>query len=99
MRMMMRVTIPVAEGNKGIADGTLPKTMMGFIDKHKPEASYFVTYNGRRCGFFVFDLKDNAAVPSIAEPFFNKLNAEIDLQPAMNADDLRAGLERVSSAR
>jgi len=94
MRMMMRVAIPVAEGNKAIADGSLPKTMMGFIEKHRPEASYFVTHEGRRCGYFFFDMKDNASVPSIAEPFFRNLNAEIELQPAMNAEDMRTGIER-----
>ena len=94
MRMMLKVTVPVVEGNKTIADGTLPKTIMGFIEKHKPESSYFVTSNGRRCAYFFFDLKDNASVPSIAEPFFMNLHAELEFQPAMTPEDLKAGLER-----
>jgi hypothetical protein len=99
MRMMMRVGIPVAEGNKGIADGSLPKTVMGFVEKHKPEGAFFATNNGRRTAYFIFDLKDNASVPSIAEPFFTNLNAEVDLQPVMNLEDLRAGLERITGEK
>jgi hypothetical protein len=42
MRMMMRVSIPVKYGNRGVTEGYLPQTVMRFVEKYNPEASYFV---------------------------------------------------------
>jgi hypothetical protein len=92
--MMMKVTIPVEAGNKGVKEGILPKTVMAFVEQAKPEASYFTAENGKRTAFFVFDLKDPSMIPSIAEPFFMNLNASIELSPAMNLEDMKAGVEK-----
>jgi hypothetical protein len=43
-----------------------------------------------------FDLKDPSQIPVIAEPFFMGLEAEVEMAPAMNAQDLEAGLARMS---
>ena len=94
MRMMMKVSIPVEAGNRGVKEGTLPKTVMGFVEQTKPEASYFTSVDGKRTAFFVFDLKDPTMIPSIAEPFFMNLNASIDISPAMNLEDMKAGVEK-----
>jgi hypothetical protein len=94
MRVMLKVSIPVAAGNKGIKDGTLPRTMGAFIEQHRPEASYFVAEGGKRTAYFFFDLKDPASIPSMAEPFFQNLDAAVECTPAMNAEDLKAGVER-----
>jgi len=96
MRMMMKVSIPVDAGNRGVKDGALPKTVMGFVEQMKPEASYFTTEHGQRTAFFVFDLKDPTMLPVAAEPFFMNLNVSIDVSPAMNLDDMRAGVEKAS---
>ena len=42
MRMMMKVSFPVEAGNEGVADGSLPETVMKFVELMKPEASYLV---------------------------------------------------------
>ena len=99
MRMMMKVSIPVEAGNKSIADGTLPKTVMGFMEKFKPEAAYFVAEGGRRTGIFFFDLADPTDIPSAAEQFFANLNASIELTPAMNAADMKVGVEKAMKYR
>ncbi len=96
MRMMMKVSIPVEAGNKAFADGTLLKTMMGFIERHKPEAAYFVAEGGKRTALFFFDLKDPASIPAAAESFFMNLNAAIECTPAMNVEDLQAGIARTA---
>ena len=96
MRMMMKCSFPVEAGNKGVKDGTLPKTVMGFIEQHRPEASYFFAENGKRTALFFFDLKEPSMIPSVAEPFFTNLHAEITLVPAMNAEDMKAGVERAN---
>jgi hypothetical protein len=95
MRTMLRVTIPVEQGNKAIKDGSLAKAVQAFMEEHKPEAAYFLTQNGLRTGLFFFDLKDTTDIPRIAESMFHGLNAAIEMTPAMNAADLKAGLGKV----
>jgi hypothetical protein len=99
MRMMMKVSIPVEAGNKGVAEGVLPKTIMAFVDQMKPEASFFGLDNGRRTAFFVFDMTENAMIPSAAEPFFMNLNASIEIQPVMNLADMKTGVEKAMKQR
>ena len=99
MRMMMRVSIPVEAGNKGVADGTLPRTVMSFMERFKPEAAYFVAEGGRRTGLFFFDLAGPTDIPLAAEQFFANLNAAIELTPAMNAADMKAGVEKAMKNR
>jgi hypothetical protein len=92
--MMMKVSIPVEAGNKGILEGILPKTVMEFVGQAKPEAAYFVAEKGNRTAIFVFDLKDPSTIPSVAEPFFVNLKAAVEFTPAMNLEDMKAGVER-----
>jgi hypothetical protein len=93
MRMLMKVSIPVEVGNKAVADGSLPKTMMQFMERMKPEAAYFGPQDGNRTAYFVFDLQDPTAIPSAAEPFFMNLNASIEITPVMNLADMKTGVE------
>ena len=99
MRTMMKVSIPVEAGNKGIAEGALPKTVLSFVEQMKPEASYFGSENGMRTAYFVFDLKDASMIPTAAEPFFMNLHAAISFQPVMNLDDMKAGVEKAMKNR
>ncbi len=98
MRMMLRVSIPVEKGNAAIKNGSLANTFQQFMDLAKPEAAYFVADRGKRTAYFFFDLKQPSDIPSVAEPFFAKLHAAIYLTPAMNADDVKAGLEAAKSS-
>ena len=96
MRMMMKCSFPVEAGNKGVKEGILPKTVMTFIEQHRPEASYFFAEHGKRTAMFFFDLKDPSTIPVVAEPFFMNLSAEVTLVPVMNAEDMKAGVERAN---
>jgi hypothetical protein len=42
--------------------------------------------------------RESSELPAIAEPLFMGLNAEIEVIPAMNADDLKKGLGTSKSA-
>ena len=95
MRMMLRVEIPVAEGNDAIKSGKLPEIVQGFVAKWKPEAVYFTAMEGSRTAFFVFDLPDTSQIPVVAEPFFMGLNAKLQLYPVMNAEDLAKGIASI----
>ncbi|PSJ60315.1 hypothetical protein C7I85_14270 [Mesorhizobium soli] len=91
--MLLKISIPVAEGNRTIRDGSLPTIMEKAFAKLRPEAAYFTLEDGNRTAFIFFDLKDVTVMPTIAEPFFNGFNAKIDLTPVMNVEDMRAGLK------
>lgn len=92
MRIMARITIPVEAGNGAIKNGSLPKVVQQMAERWKPEAMYFTTFDGRRTAFIVFDLPDSSGIPPFAEPFFMELNADVQLAPVMNAEDLQKGL-------
>jgi hypothetical protein len=96
MRMMAKISIPVEEGNKAIKGGSLPKVMQQTAERWKPEAMYFTTFDGMRTAFVVFDLPDSSGIPVFAEPFFNELNARVQLAPAMNGEDLQKGLSELT---
>lgn len=99
MRTMMKVTLPVEAGNKALRDGVLPQMVEAMVKMTKPEASYFYAETGKRSMLFVFDMKDASQIPSIAEPFFTEMNAEVSFIPVMNADDLKRGLDKTAGRR
>ena len=96
MRMLLKVTIPTELGNRAIKDGSFAKVMGATMTKLKPEASYFVAERGRRCAMLFFDMQDSSDIPTIAEPLFAELHAEIELLPVMNAADLQKGLGAIA---
>jgi hypothetical protein len=96
MRMLLKFSMQVEKANHSIKNGNLPKLMQGIMGELKPEAAYFTTMEGMRTGLIFFDLKDTTLMPSIAEPLFMELEAEVKWYPVMNPDDLKAGLELAS---
>jgi hypothetical protein len=95
MRVMARISMPVESGNRAIKDGALGTTIQRAADRWKPEAMYFTTFDGRRTAFMVFNLPDASDIPPFAEPFFRELNADVELAPVMNGDDLQKGLAQL----
>ncbi|MDI3402346.1 DUF3303 family protein [Streptomyces cavernicola] len=92
MRMMLRARLDTQASNEAIKNGTLPKLIQQVTETLKPEAAYFGPSDGGRACTFVFDMQDSSQMPTIAEPFFSELGAEIELHPIMNAEDLQKGL-------
>ncbi len=95
MRVMARISIPAAPGNRAIADGSLAHAMQGAAERWKPEAMYFTTFDAKRTAYMVFDLPDASDIPPFAEPFFSALDADVEIVPVMNGDDLQRGLSRL----
>jgi hypothetical protein len=95
MRTMIRIKVPVETGNRAIKDGTLAKTVTEALERLKPEAAYFLPEQGVRTMIMVLDLKDPSEIPAIAEPFFLKLDAAVEILPVMNAEDLKKGLAKI----
>ncbi|WP_406452540.1 hypothetical protein OG782_19095 [Streptomyces sp. NBC_00876] len=92
MRVMLRARLDTKTANAAVKDGTLLKIMQSLSEQLKPEAAYFGPSEGQRACTFVFDMSDSSQLPSIVEPLFQGLGAEIEIQPAMNTEDVQKGL-------
>ena len=91
MRVMLKITVPVEKGNETFKNGSLGKTIETLMNRFKPEAAYFIPMNGKRTGMMFFDLTEPSQIVEVVEPLFENLNAEVEILPVMNADDLRKG--------
>ncbi|MFF5704142.1 hypothetical protein ACFY7H_16790 [Streptomyces sp. NPDC012794] len=92
MRVMLRAHMDTAATNEGIKTGSLPRAVKDLMEKVKPEAAYFGLHEGVRSCWMVFDLQDSAQLPPILEDLFLQFNAELEVSPVMNAEDLAKGL-------
>ncbi|MGC1180882.1 MAG: hypothetical protein WA884_18120 [Methyloceanibacter sp.] len=63
-----------------------------------PEAAYFVAQDGLRSAMIFFDMQDASDIPGIVEPLFMGFDAEVELLPVMNADNLKKGLDAARQA-
>jgi hypothetical protein len=91
MRMMMKARMDTQMSNQVTKGGAMPKSLKSAIEQLKPEAAYF-TPEGGRSMILVFDMQDSSQLPSIADPFFQEMGAEVTFEPVMNFDDLQRGL-------
>ena len=88
MRILMKISIPVEKGNETIKDGTLGSKIQAIMEEQKPEAAYFAAHDGLRTGFVVVNVDDASQIPALAEPWFLAFDANVELHPAMTAEDL-----------
>ncbi|TDC22805.1 hypothetical protein E1265_14700 [Streptomyces sp. 8K308] len=93
MRMMLRARLDTQLASEAVKSGRMPTIMQSLYERLSPEAAYYCPVEGARGCTFVFDMQDTSQIPSIAEPFFEELGAEIDITPVMNRDDLLQGLQ------
>ncbi|MGW7331038.1 hypothetical protein ACWGIU_21050 [Streptomyces sp. NPDC054840] len=98
MRVMLRAHMDTAATNEGIKTGALPQAMKTLMEKVKPEAAYFGLHEGVRSCWMVFDLQDSAQMPPLMEDLFLQFNAEIEVAPVMNAEELAKGLAAMETS-
>jgi hypothetical protein len=96
MRLMLKFTIPVAKGNEAAKDGSLGRAIEALSAAVNPEASYFALENGQRMGILIFEETDQARLLAINEPFFGALDATIEIQPVLTAEDMQRGFDFMS---
>ena len=96
MRFLLKISIPVENGNAAIKNGTLASTIQSILGDLKPEAAYFCEENGTRTGFIFADIASESDLPAVAEPWFLAFNAKVEHSIAMTGEDLGkagAGIE------
>src|SRR5437867_3101298 len=96
MRMMMKGQMEIAGGNRSVQDRSLPKLIQEFVQKHKPEASYFLPESRTRTAYFLQEFKDVSHIPALVEPWWMTANAKVEVTPAMYLDELGRGIESFS---
>ncbi|MET9418260.1 hypothetical protein ABZY03_29530 [Streptomyces klenkii] len=92
MRTLLRARMDTHTSNETIKDGTMPKMVEEVVQQLQPEAAYFTAMDGGRTCLIVFDMKDASQMPAICERLFLEAEAEVELHPVMNLDDLKKGL-------
>ena len=84
----MKWEMPTEAGNAALQDPKFGDKVMGMLKDMKAEAAYFTTMDGQRGGYIIVDLADASQIPTVAEPFFLWLKADVTFQPAMRPEDL-----------
>ena len=96
MRMLLTAHIPAEPFNTLAREGKAGQIISAILSELKPEAAYFTEEHGKRCAILVVNVSDPSRVPTFAEPFFLKFNAECRFRVAMTPDDLgKAGLDEL----
>lgn len=93
MRTMLKICMDTEAANRMTENGELSPMLRSLIEELRPEASYFFAERGKRGALMVFDMKDTAQIPVIAETLFTKLGADIEFLPVMNAEEVARGIE------
>ncbi|WP_030756902.1 MULTISPECIES: hypothetical protein [unclassified Streptomyces] len=97
MRVMLRAHMDTVATNDGIKTGAMPQAIKKLMERVKPEAAYFGLHEGVRSCWMVFDLQDSAQMPPLMEDLFLQFNAEVEVAPVMNAEELARGLAAMGS--
>lgn len=99
MRIMMKAQLAVEAGNLAIADGSIAGVFDKVFAACRPEATYFLTENGQRTVYAIFDMTSPDMIPVLAEPMFQGLGAHVDFHPVMTAPELQKGLSAWAAVR
>jgi hypothetical protein len=94
MRFVIRARIPTEAGNKMVKDPNCVKNIEEYMNKAKPEASYFFEANGERVMVFIAEIQSAEQIPGLAEPLF-QMGANVELHPVMSFDDLKSAMSRM----
>ena len=70
MRFLIRARTLTDSGNKMIQDPDFLKKLEEYINKVKPEATYFMPIEGQRAGGFIVNAESNEQLPAMVEPLF-----------------------------
>ena len=95
MRVLVRAMIPTVAGNKMVKDPNFLKNLEEYLQKFNCEAAYFTEVNGSRTMVLILDLPSTEMIPAIVEPLFQGFDANVEIHPTMNLDDLKKAISNM----
>ena len=98
MRTMLKLQLPVESGNDAVRTGRIGEVLGAVMARLQPEATYFLVEDGKRTAYVFFDLRNPSALPVVAEPLFQSLNASLHFAPVMTLEELQKGLGETAPA-
>jgi hypothetical protein len=101
MKYLLEATIPNDAGNRNLMSGKLLQDFQRYIDEVKPQAVYAAA-DGQRTIFFLVDLSNPEDLPSILEPLWIDLEADIRALPVLDGAEFERaipGIMKVVEAR
>jgi hypothetical protein len=96
MRVMLKVNIPLEEGNRMVIEGKLSDTIKAILAIQKPDAAYFGEEGGKRTAYIFVQVKQDSELLRLAEPWFIAFNAYVELHPIMTFDDLEKAVPAIT---
>ena len=97
MRFIVRAKIPTEAGNKMVKNPKFIQNLEEYINKVKSEANYFFEADGNRVLVFVVNMDSVDMIPSIAEPLFQEMGANVEFHPVMSLDDLKKAIQHTNN--
>ena len=96
MRMLMHVSLPCETFNAAVKDGSVGKKIERILAELKPEAAYFTEREGERGAYLIVEVKNPAAIPAFAEPWFLTFNSRVEFRIVLSPADLeQSGLDEL----
>lgn len=95
MRVMLKAQMNAEAGNQAVESGALGRVLQELNEVVDVEAAYFGPQDGKRTAMLFFEVNDSSLIPAVSEPFFRNLDAEFELLPVMNQDELMTGLSKI----
>lgn len=92
MRVLLKAQIDAETGTQAIQDGAMRRVIAKISETVTPEAAYFGPQDGKRTMMLFLELEDSSLIPQVTEPLFAELNAELEILPVMNQEELARGL-------
>lgn len=99
MRMMLKSQLDVEAANLAIGDGSINAVFEKVFAACRPEATYFLTEDGKRTVYAIFDMASPDQIAVLAEPLFQGLGASVQFMPVMNQSELAKGLAAWAASR
>lgn len=89
MKILLSIKFPTERFNSIVRAGNLDGTMNQIMESIKPEAVYFTERDGLRGAIMIVNITEPSQIPALAEPFFLKFDAKVELHTVMSKEDLQ----------